>query len=128
MPQDITAFFERYRDAFNRLDGEAVAGLYAEPSGIAQDGRYTHWPSRPLVAKNMVALCEHYRARGFEKAEFEVGQVIDQGEQFAIADVHWRIHWARGQAPWDFGTTYNLVRGDEGWKVLLCTAYSEPAR
>jgi hypothetical protein len=32
MPLEIRQFFERYRDAFNALDGEAVATLYAVPS------------------------------------------------------------------------------------------------
>jgi hypothetical protein len=75
----------------------------------------------------MVALCQLYRERGFVRAEFEERQFIDQGEHFAVADLHWRIDWNQGQDPWDFGTTYNLVRTSEGWKVLLCTAYSEAA-
>jgi ketosteroid isomerase-like protein len=127
MPQDIRAFFESYREAFNALDGVAVAGLYAEPSGIAQDGWYTHWPSRQPITQNMVELCQLYRERGFVRAEFEAGQFIDQGEQFAIADLLWRIDWSQGQEPWRFRTTYNLIRTDQGWRVLLCTAYSEAA-
>ena len=38
MPDEIRAFFDRYREAFDRLDGEAVAHLYAVPIGIASDG------------------------------------------------------------------------------------------
>ena len=127
MPREIRAFFESYRDAFNALDGKAVAELYAEPSGIAQDAVYTHWPTRTPVAENMVALCKIYRDKGFIRAEFEPGQFIDQGESHAIADVLWRIDWSGDQEPWRFKTTYNLVRVSEGWRVLLCTAYSESA-
>jgi ketosteroid isomerase-like protein len=127
MPSEIRAFFECYRDAFNALDGKAVADLYAEPSGIAQDAAYTHWPTRKPVAENMIALCEIYKDKGFVRAEFEPGQFIEQGENHAIADVQWRIDWNAGQEPWRFKTTYNLVRTAEGWRVLLCTAYSEAA-
>jgi hypothetical protein len=28
MPRDVTDFFEQYRDAFNRLDGDAIADLF----------------------------------------------------------------------------------------------------
>jgi ketosteroid isomerase-like protein len=125
MPREIIAFFESYRDAFNALDGTAVACLYAEPSGIAQDGVYTHWPDTRQVSANMVALCELYRQRGFVRAEFEARQYIDQGEHFAVADLHWHLDWDQGQEPWNFSTTYNFVRTDQGWRVLLCTAYSE---
>lgn len=127
MPREIQAFFEAYRDAFNNLDGGAVADLYAEPSGIAQDAAYTHWPCRELVADNMIALCNIYKEKGFVRAEFEPGQFIDQGQSHAVADVLWRIDWSSGQEPWCFKTTYNLVRAAEGWRVLLCTAYSEAA-
>ena len=127
MPSEIRVFFERYRDAFNALDGRAVASLYAEPSGIAQDGSYTHWPVRQAVAENMTALCELYKARGFVRAEFEPRQFIDQGADFAVAGVGWRIERSAGHEPWHFNTTYNLMRTAEGWKVLLCTAYSEAA-
>jgi ketosteroid isomerase-like protein len=127
MPREIRAFFENYRDAFNALEGRAVADFYAEPSGIAQDGTYTHWPTRQQVAENMDALCKLYEDKGFVRADFEPGQFIDQGAQYAVADVQWRINWNQGQEPWQFKTTYNLVRTAQGWKVLLCTAYSEAA-
>lgn len=127
MPREIREFFERYRDAFNALDGNAVAALYAEPSGIAQDGVYSHWPRRQLVEQNMTTLCNLYRDKGFIRAEFEQHQFIDQGETYAVADVQWRIDWDRGQEPWSFRTTYNLVRTGQGWRVMLCTAYSEAA-
>ena len=125
MPVEIRQFFERYRDAFNALDGEAVANLYAVPSGIAQDGKYTHWPEVALIHDNMVALCGLYRERGYKSAAFEPGAFLQQGENCAIADLRWTLSWSTGAEPWEFSTTYNLVRTEEGWRVLLCTAYSE---
>ena len=127
MPHEIREFFESYRDAFNALDGSAVAAFYAEPSGIAQDGVYTHWPQRQPVVENMTALCKLYQDKGFVRADFEPHRFIDQGANYAVADVQWRIDWSGGQEPWRFKTTYNLVRTAQGWKVLLCTAYSEAA-
>ena len=127
MPREIRKFFESYRDAFNALDGSAIAEFYAEPSGIAQDGTYTHWPERKSVVENMVALCKMYREQGFIRADFEPRQFIDQGEKYAVADVQWRIDWGSVKDPWSFKTTYNLVRTARWWKVLLCTAYSEAA-
>ena len=127
MQQGIKAFFENYRDAFNALDGIAVAEFYAEPSGIAQEGVYTHWPDRRPIVENMTELCKIYRERGFIRADFEPCQFIEQGKKYAVADVEWHIDWSNGQEAWKFKTTYNLVRTEQGWKVLLCTAYSETA-
>lgn len=125
MPAEIRAFFERYRDAFNALDGEAVARLYAVPSGVASDTGYEHWASFDAVRRNMVALCEQYRQGGYMTAAFEPMWFLQQGEEYAVADLRWSIERSKGREPWVFNTTYNLARTSVGWKVLLCTAYSE---
>jgi hypothetical protein len=125
MPAEIRAFFESYRRAFNALDGDLIARLYAVPSGIASDGGYEHWPSFESIRENMVALCKLYRENGYVEATFEPGAFIEQSERFAVADVRWSIERTEAQLPLRFSTTYNLMRTPEGWKVLLCTAYSE---
>lgn len=121
------AFLEAYRDAFQALDGAAVARCYAEPSGIDQDGVYTHWADRAAVQANMDALCALYRARGLADVAFELRQQVPLGDHAVFVDVRWRIDWDTGEAPWHFVTAYHLLRTAEGWKVLLCTAYSEAA-
>jgi hypothetical protein len=125
MPAEIRAFFEQYRRAFDCLDGDAVARLFAVPSGIASDSGYTHWPAFEPIRENMVALCTLYRENGFVSATFEPVTFISQGEDFAVADISWNIERSGRQEPWRFNTTYNLMRTSEGWRVLLCTAYSE---
>jgi hypothetical protein len=125
LPIDIQAFFEQYRAAFNGLDGRAVADLYARPSGIVSDSGYTHWPTREPIEKNMLALCEQYREKGFVSAEFEVCTFLAQGKNFAVVDLAWTMHWDQAQDDWHFNTTYNIRQQAEGWRVLLCTAYSE---
>jgi len=125
MPAEIRAFFERYRDAFDWLDGEAVARLYAVPSGIASEDRYTPWPTFESIRENMAALCALYKENGYSSATFEPVAFLAQGENFAIADVSWNIERSGRREPWRFNTTYNLMRTSEGWRVVLCTAYSE---
>jgi aminoglycoside 6'-N-acetyltransferase I len=128
MTPDLLAFFEHYRDAFNALDGDRVAALYAEPSAISQQGCVTHWPDRAAVAANMRALCRLYRDRGFEQAAFVLHQALPLGEHDAVVDLRWRIGWAGGEPPWHFGTAYHVTRTADGWRVLLCTAHDEGRR
>jgi ketosteroid isomerase-like protein len=125
MPREIQQFFEIYRGAFNALDGHAVAPLYAEPSAIAQGRELTVWPNQAAVAESMVALCRMYEERGYVEAEFEPVQFLAQGTDYAFADLRWSIKWEGGAEPWVFNTSYNLVRRPEGWRVVLCTAYTE---
>jgi hypothetical protein len=77
------------------------------------------------IRDNMVALCALYRANGYVSAAFEPVVFHAQGEDHAVADLAWQIERSAGREPWRFNTTYNLMRTPEGWRVLLCTAYSE---
>jgi hypothetical protein len=124
------AFFETYRDAFNALDGIAVAALWHTPSGIAQDGSVTWWADAASMHDNFVALCEVYRQAGFARTEFEVTALHPLGPQFAWADVQWSIYRDDNSVLQRFRTAYHLintdlVHTDPGWRVLLCTAYQE---
>jgi hypothetical protein len=125
MPRDVTDFFEQYCDAFNRLDGDAIADLFCVPSGIVSDSGLTAWQSREPIAENMVALCALYRANGYKRAHFQPSRFISQGTDLAIADVAWTIEREAGVEPWHFHTTNNLRRTNEGWRIVLCTAYEE---
>lgn len=73
----------------------------------------------------MVALCKLYRDNGYVGARFEQESFLPQGTDFAIADLAWTIDRGERHEPWCFNTTYNLMRTADGWRVLLCTAYSE---
>ena len=115
MPTDIQELLQRYRDAFNALDGAAVARLYAIPSGIAQDRQYTHWSSFEPIRSNMEALCEPYRRRGYAQADFQPGACLPQGDEHALVDLQRKIEWSTGAELWQFGTTYNLVCTEDGW-------------
>src|SRR6266851_4781541 len=125
MPHDICEFFEAYCAAFNRLDGEAVARLYHVPSGIASERGYTHWSCFELIRDNMIALCQLYRDNGYQSARFEPIAHILQGRSHAVVDLLWTIERTNDRESWRFHTGYNLRRSDEGWRVLLCTAYEE---
>ncbi len=72
--QEIRDFFGRYRDAFNELDGDAVADLWHTPSSITDSeadsngkpvARVTLWSDDAPKRKNMRALCDVYMLNDF---------------------------------------------------------------
>lgn len=125
MITEIQQFLNRYCDAFNSLNGESIAKLYAIPSGIVFGKEYTHWPTFNHIAENMAALCKQYEEHGFCSASYELATFFRQGEHSVVADLSWTIKRTSGLEPWCFNTTYNLLHTSEGWRVLLCTAYEE---
>jgi len=126
---EVSAFFDRYRTAFDTLDGDAVADLWHVPSGIADArdgvGRIAWWSEDAPMRANMRALCEVYRAAGYARATFELRSVTPLGAQHAQADLAWTLHRADGSLLQAFRTGYHLMRTAQGLRVLMATAYEE---
>ena len=127
--QETTAFFNTYRDAFNRLDGDAVADLWHSASGIANTreglGRLTWWPTDEPMRANHRALCEAYRQAAYGSAEFVMKHHEALGPHHAFARLAWRITRQDGTLLQTFGTGYQLLRTAAGPRVLLATAFEE---
>jgi hypothetical protein len=130
-PQETTEFFERYRDSFNRLDGDAVADLWHVPASITDsnaDGgamRVTAYTEDAPMRANMHALCDVYRRNGFERADFEIVNHVPLGAQHAFALLHWTLRRADGSALQSFHTGYQIGRSGAGVKALMAVAFQE---
>ena len=127
--QEATQFFTHYRDAFNRLDGDAVADLWHSSSGIADSsngrGRLTWWPDDAPMRANHRALCELYRHNGYDHARFDIVDHLPLGSQHCVCRLHWTLNRADDSVLQQFHTAYHLMRTANGPKVLLATAYEE---
>jgi len=125
LKREIEDFLEAYRAAFDRLDGEAIADLYAVPSGLLAGRAYVHWARREEIVANLSALCAIYARDGYAGARREGFEVVPLGADSVLTNVSWRLERSHGGLPHRFRTAYNLVRSTDGWRVLLCTAYEE---
>ena len=128
---EVQQFFERYRDAFNALDGDAVAELWhAAGSGITDMGadgqaRVTWWPQSGPMRANHQALCELYRHNGFARTEFSLHQHHALGAEHAFALLQWRLLRHDGSLLQQFQTAYQVLRTLQGPRVLLAVAFEE---
>ena len=124
MPTDIHAFFDRYRDAFNRLDGRAVSAHYDYPAMIIHADGVGLFADADALDANNIALCAQYEKDGFMRADFSERACLALGEQFCVVDLAWTI--ARNdRVPQQFNTAYTLAKRGGNWKVAAVTAYEE---
>ncbi|RZU02099.1 hypothetical protein [Rivibacter subsaxonicus] len=129
--QQLIDFFDRYRAAFDRLDGDAVADCWHTPSAIADSrdghghGRVTVWTEEAPMRANMQALCAVYREAGFARTEFELLEHLAFGPDHMVAHLRWTLWRRDGSLLQRFGTAYQLLRGADGWRVFGATAYQE---
>jgi hypothetical protein len=127
LSDDLEAFFDSYREAFDRLDADAIASHYHVPSMLIDGDACLIWTTGEQVLANMHALTELYRADGFERATFDARAVIRPHRDAAFVDMAWVIDRAGDLANWQFGTAYNLKCNEHGWRITVCTAYQERA-
>ena len=132
--QESREFFERYREAFNQLDGDAVADLWHTPSSITDSAtdpsgkrtaRVTLWDDDAPKRRNMRALCDVYMLNDYARAEFEFDHFHGLGANHAFVNVHWQLWRKDGSLLQEFHTAYQLLRTAQGPRVLLATAYEE---
>ena len=132
--QESREFFERYREAFNQLDGDAVADLWHTPSSITDSetdaagkrtARVTLWGDDVPKRKNMRALCDVYMLNDYARAEFEFDHFHGLGANHAFVNVHWQLWRKDGSLLQEFHTAYQLLRTAQGPRVLMATAYEE---
>lgn len=124
MPADVQAFFNQYRDAFNRLDGHAVSAHYDRPAMIVHAAGNGVFADEAALDANNVALCAQYEEGGFLRADFEERAFLPQGDSFCVVDLAWKIE-RREQTPQHFNTAYSLAKRLGTWKVAVVTAYEE---
>jgi hypothetical protein len=126
---EAQAFFERYRDAFNAGNGDAVAELWNVPASISdgRDGiaRVTCWTDAAPLRANMQALCAVYRDAGPHRWTFELQEHQPLGDLHAFSRVVWTMSRPDGELLQRFATGYQLGRAAAGWRVLFCTAFAE---
>ena len=127
---EALAFFETYREAFNQLDGEAVADLWHRGSGIADSGadglaRLTWWTEDAPMRANHRALCELYRQGGYGRADFAIEQHVPMGPNHAFVHLRWTLQRGDGSLLQQFHTGYQLMRTARGLRVLLALAHQE---
>lgn len=84
------------------------------------------WATDADVLAAMERLVAFYRSKGFTSASFAIDRLLPQGVDDAVVELIWTIE-RTGWTPWHFRTGYNLHRSDGQWRIVVCTAYEEPA-
>ena len=89
--EEVRAFFDAYQDAFNALDGDAVAELWHVPSGITDSRTTIWWPDDAPMRANHRALCDIYRGLNYGQADHQITAFHPLGADHAFADVRWTL-------------------------------------
>ncbi len=127
MPTTITAFFDRYRRAFEAYDLDALSALVHVPCLIASAGELVAVPDADDLAKRLQRQFARHREAGVADATFDVLDHRRLDARFVSADVHWTFFGAGEAKLIDFGVNYTLTAPETGWKIACVLPLDLPA-
>jgi hypothetical protein len=125
---EIVHFFEGYASAYDAFDAAAIAAHFAVPAYILhQDRAAPAFATREALVANMERLNTINRESRYGRATFAPPFVVAFAPTLVQATVPWTVHDVDGGVLWRFTCTYNLIRTDDSWKIVLCTNHAPDA-
>ncbi|WP_218511681.1 DUF4440 domain-containing protein [Variovorax sp. dw_308] len=119
---DVRAFLVRYQDAFDAIDGQRIAALFHIPAVTMRgDGSIHALQSRQELASFFQGVADNYQKDGYAGGRFEELQVSPIGGRCALATLDWVMLRHDGSFIRKWRQSYNLVRVDSGWQILVST-------
>ncbi|MDP8956562.1 MAG: nuclear transport factor 2 family protein [Actinomycetota bacterium] len=118
---DLRKFFAAYAERYMASDVDAVAAMCEAPLLAVREGRAIHLGNRSAVQGHLAELMRAYRSTGAARADIAELDVVPLGNSGAVTTVRWHVVDEAGTLLRDFRTTYQLLRGDDGWRILSYT-------
>jgi hypothetical protein len=127
---DIQAFFDSYRDAFERRDAGAIADHFRFPLHVTGDaGEVTAVaiPSVEAWIPQLERLLAVYKQLDVRTAQMVDVRITRFSPRLAQAAVHWALESSAGKTIYEFDATYTLA-GTGASQKITAIAHNEQLR
>lgn len=120
--EQVRGFFEEYNKAFASIDGSRIAALYSAPTVTVRADSSIHClQSREELARFFQNVADTYHREGYRNGRFKNLEVISIGGRSALATMEWELLRQDGSVIRGWRQSYNLIRRDGGWQILVST-------
>jgi hypothetical protein len=119
---EARAFLEEYMRAFDSMNGGGIAALYHAPCVTMRgDGSIHCLQSREELTRFFQGVADTYHRDGYRSSRFSNLGVTPIGGRSALATVDWELLREDGSVLRQWRQSYNLVRVDGAWQILVST-------
>jgi hypothetical protein len=126
---EMSAFLNRYKEAFLSWDGDKIAEFYCVPTiTMRADGSIHCFLSREEIVRFFRVVADTYKGEATTGADATDLVAVPLGERSALATVTWTNLRADGSVARQFRQSYNVVRIAEGWRILAATVHLNAAK
>jgi hypothetical protein len=121
LEDEVGSFLETYNEAFASIDSTRIAALYYSPCiTLRGDGSIHCLTSRDL-GSFFQGVAETYYREGYRNGRFKILQVVPIGGRSALVTVDWELLREDGSVIRGWRQSYNLVRVQATWQILVST-------
>jgi hypothetical protein len=121
--EEVRSFLAAYMREFSSLSGARIASLYHVPCvTVRGDGTIHSLQTRQDVERFFEGVAAAYAREGAHgEGRYKNLEVHPIGGRSVLVTVDWELQREDGSVIREWGQSYNLVRGETGWQVLLST-------
>ena len=123
MALQIRDFFETYARAFDRADVCRIASFYSTPCLFVDPDRVTLVEDGNALHLALSELVAFHRDQGVSRAAVASADCKCLGPTLALATIGWYVYGPSGTRHWAFTNTYNLVKADSRWGIVVSTTH-----
>jgi ketosteroid isomerase-like protein len=121
---EISSYYKAYADAFHARSGTQIADFYCTPCiSMRGDASIHCFQSRPETEKFFQGVADTYYKEGLRRSEIKNLEVVPIGGRSLLASMDWVFYRGDGTLLKEWRQSYNLVRIDGRWRILLSTFY-----
>jgi hypothetical protein len=123
--EELQGFFAAYNNTFaalsrgERTDGRAMLDFYAVPVTMAGDAGATLVDDESTLVGSVMATAADLATVDYDRSEQEsfTARVVNQ--RTAVVDIGFVRRTGSGAALGRLHTTFVVVRGDAGWRIVV---------
>ena len=120
--EEFSSYFKAYGERFDARSGTQIADFFCTPCmSMRGDASIHYFQSRPEIEKFFQGVADTYYEEGLRKSEIKNLEVIPIGGRSLLASMDWVFYRGDGTLLKQWRQSYNLVRIDDRWKILLST-------
>ena len=119
--QFFSSFFSNYAKCYDEFNMEGLVKYYFAPTLMVKNGLVVALMTYDEIHEHLEGLLAGYKEHGYLKGNLAGIEVKPLGTWSAAITVHWIIDHVNGSILRDFHSTYNLLKQEGYWKILVTT-------
>lgn len=114
-------FLQKYTEAFDSLDADAIADLYMLPCSASDVDGAKVFSSRESLFKKFSGNCASMKNRGYKYSKFNILDVTDMDGMAKAVVVGWRVYTQNSEL--EFRALYICHNINNTWRIFSANVY-----